>query len=372
MKVWVLTSSRADYGIYFPLLKRMKDDTFFDIKIIAFGTHLSQKFGYSLNGIISDGFEVYKHIEGLLKGDSRHDIALEMGHYTIQFAKLWDEFDGDIALVLGDRYEMFAAVTSSIPFQIPIAHIHGGETTLGAIDNIFRHTITMASKIHFTANSVFSERVTELVGQSKNIYTVGSLSLENMENITLYTKEEIFNLYKIDTTKPTILFTFHPETINDEKNEYFVEEIIGALEYLIGYFQIVITLPNADTQNIIVRDALQKFGVENIDNVVLIENFGSKGYFSCMKYASFVLGNSSSGIIESASLHKYNINLGDRQKGRLASKNTIHCAIDKKSIISTVKRVNKLGKYNDGNVYYQKDPSKKIIQILKNYMDGQQ
>ncbi len=365
MKVWILTSSRADYGIYFPLLQQMKADNFFDIKIIAFGTHLSQKFGYTLSNIISDGFEIHKEVSGLYFGDSRQDIAKEMAHYSMQFANLWNDFDGDIVFALGDRYEMFAAVTSSIPYQIPIAHIHGGETTLGAIDNIFRHAITLASKFHFTANEVFSERVSDLIGQSDNIFNVGSLSLENIENLPLFSKEEFFEKYKIDLSKPTILFTFHPETIQDEKNKNSIKEIIGALDYLKDNFQIVITLPNSDTQNMVVRNSLVTFGESN-NNVYLIENFGSKGYFSCMKYSCFVMGNSSSGVIESASLNKFNINLGDRQKGRLVSKNTIHCTIDKNQIISAVLRIKNSGNYTGENIYYQKTPSKKIIHVLKN------
>ena len=366
MKVWILSSSRADYGIYYPLLQKLKKDPFFDLKIIAFGSHLSDKFGNTINNIISDGFEVYKKINGLLLGDSKLAIAEEIAHYTFQFAKLWNEFDGDIVFALGDRYEMFAAVTSSIPFQIPIAHIHGGETTLGAIDNIFRHAITLSSKIHFTANSVFSAKVAALTGQRKNIYNVGSLSLENMEELTLYTKEEFWKEYMIDLSKPTILFTFHPETIHTERNEFFIKEIVEVLYYLKSSYQIVITLPNSDTQNLVVRNSLMEFG-NSFENVFLIENFGSKGYFTCMKYVSFVMGNSSSGIIESASFHKFNINLGDRQKGRLASSNTIHCVIDKKEIINTTHRIEKLGIYNGSNIYYKKNPSEKIIQVLKKF-----
>lgn len=369
MKVWILTSSRADYGIYYPLLQRLKEDPFFDIKIIAFGTHISHAFGYTVNNIISDGFEVFKMIEGLFIGDSRQAIAEEMAHYSWQFAKVWNEFDGDIVFALGDRYEMFAAVTSSIPYQIPIAHVHGGETTLGAIDNIFRHSITLASKLHFTANSVFSERVVGLIGQRDKIYNVGSLSLENIDNITLYNKEEFYKEFKIDLSNPTILFTFHPETIHDEKNKYYIQEIVNALNHLKNYYQIVITLPNSDTQNFVIRNSLVQFG-DNNENVMLIENFGTKGYFSCMKYAAFVMGNSSSGIIESASFKKYNINLGDRQKGRVTSNNTIHCAINEKTIINTVQSVEKLGEYHGENLYYQKNPSKQIVKVLKNYWNG--
>ncbi len=364
MKVWVLTSSRADYGIYYPLLRRIQSDSYFSLKIIAFGTHCSDKYGHTIDQIIADGFDVYRAFKCSLKGDSKQDIAESMAITTSQFATLWNEFDGDLAFALGDRFEMFAAVVASVPFMIPIAHIHGGETTLGAIDNIFRHSITLISSVHFTANDVFSERVIELTQDGKKVFNVGSLSLENIHELQLFSVEEFYSKYKIDLVKPTILMTFHPETLQVEKNKFYIKEIIEVLNLLIKDYQIVITLPNADTENLSVRESFESFGTRN-ENVYLIESFGSKGYFSCMKYCSFVLGNSSSGIIESASLKKFNINLGDRQKGRLSSANTIHCQIDRNEILDAVKHVENIGEYLGYNIYYKTEPSKAIVEILK-------
>ncbi len=364
MKVWVLTSSRADYGIYYPLLRRIQSDSYFTLQIIAFGTHCSDKYGNTLDQIISDGFDVFRTIDCSLKGDSKQDIAESMAITISKFAALWNEFDGDLVFALGDRFEMFAAVTASVPFLIPIAHIHGGETTLGAIDNIFRHSITLISSFHFTANEVFSKRVIELTQNDKNVYNIGSLSLENIHKLQLFNTDEFYAKYSIDLTKPTILMTFHPETVQVEKNKFYIKEIIEVLKKLILNYQIVITLPNADTENVVVRESLISFG-EQKDTVFLIESFGSKGYFSCMKYCSFVMGNSSSGIIESASLKKFNINLGDRQKGRLSSENTIHCQIDENEIMDAVRYVENIGEFVGENKFYKSEPSKTIIEIIK-------
>lgn len=365
MKVWVLTSSRADYGIYYPLLKRMHSDPFFKMKIIAFGTHSSKLHGYTLNKIIEDGFDVHCVSEFNLDGDTKKDIAESIGTTISKFANIWNQFDGDLVFALGDRFEMFAAVTASVPFKIPIAHIHGGETTLGAIDNIFRHSITLISSIHFTANDVYSKRVIELTQNDKNVYTIGSLSLENINELELYNIEAFYQIYNIDLKKSTILMTFHPETVQVKENKYFINEINEVLNKLIEMYQIVITLPNTDTDNLVVRESLIKFGGQVGSKVFLIENFGSKGYFSCMKYCSFMMGNTSSGIIESASLKKFNINLGDRQKGRLSSDNTIHCHINRKEILDAVKYIENIGDFEGENKYYKAEPSKTIIEILK-------
>jgi len=366
MKICVLTSSRADFGIYLPLLKALKADPYFELEIVAFGTHLSRFHGYTIDDIISNGFEVNFQISSLLLGDDPASIASSYSLTANKFGDFWSQFGYvyDWVFCLGDRFEMAAAVAAGIPFNIPFAHIHGGETTLGAIDNIYRHSITLASKIHFVAAEPFAIRVIQLNGLDTKCFVTGSLSLDNIKNINLL-DIETFNLrWGIDLSLPSILVTIHPETVAYEKNQIYASEVYKALIQITKDFQVIITMPNADTLGCVYRGMYDKLKLVSPCNVHLIENFGSQSYFTCMKHVAMVIGNSSSGIIEAASFNKYVINLGDRQKGRITNSNTINLPFDAEGIITKVKEV--AGKeYSGKNIYFKKQVVRRIIQLLK-------
>ncbi|HEY8928042.1 MAG TPA: UDP-N-acetylglucosamine 2-epimerase [Mucilaginibacter sp.] len=365
MRIGVLTSSRADFGIYLPLLKRLKADDAFALEIIAFGTHLSPYHGYTIDQIEAAGFEVKYKIESMLQADSSAAIATAMGLTTIKFADFWRDHTDDFDLVfcLGDRYEMFSAVMAGVPFQIPFAHLHGGETTLGAIDNVFRHSIALAAKYHFTATEDAAERVKQLTDGNYNVHYVGALSLDNLKDIELLSIEEFKQQWGIDLSKKTILTTFHPETVDYESNERYAGELVKTIQSLNGY-QVLITMPNADTAGSIIRKALT-VAFKNSDRVFLVENLGPKGYFSAMKHCTFLLGNTSSGIIEAASFGKYVINLGDRQKGRSAGSNVIHTSINANEIINAVHGVESSDAIGNRNIYFNGGATERIIAVLK-------
>ena len=369
MKIIVLTSSRADYGIYLPLLKKLHADPFFDLSLYVFGTHLSPLHGYTIDQIKKDSFHIKHQIESLVMGDSPEAIATSIGLTQTKFASIWakEKENSDLVFCLGDRYEMFAAVMASIPFSIPIAHIHGGETTLGAIDNIFRHALTLASSYHFTATEKSASRVKEIRGTETNVFNVGSLSLDNIDELTLLTPTQFYSTYKIDLAIPTILFTFHPETISFEKNKEYIKVITDALKKIPN--QIIVTMPNADTYGTIIRKELLDLA-DKQKTIFLIENFGIRDYFSCMKHCWFVMGNSSSGIIEAASFGKYVINLGDRQKGREQGKNVINCSIEQQSILNAIESVKKMPVLSTDNIYGSGHASEKIIHLLKTNYNG--
>ncbi len=367
MRIALLTSSRADYGIYKPLIIKILEDKHFYLKIIAFGTHLSYFHGYTFKEIEEDGFEIVEKVESLILGDSAEAISSAMASTIFKFSSLWGKLKSEIDLIicLGDRYEMFAAVAASIPFQIPVAHIHGGETTLGAIDNTFRHSITIMSNYHFVATEVFKEKVIALKGSSENVFYVGALSLDNLNSLKILDVESFYTKYKINLSIPTVLFTFHPETVTPEKNEFYIHELIEALQKLIEKYQIVITMPNADTESSKIRSYLISFAQRFPEKIFIMESLGSLGYFSCMKHCSFILGNSSSGIIEAASFAKYVINVGDRQKGRLAGSNVIHVPIEKEKILKVIDTLPLLPKLDTHNLYGDGRASEKIVSILK-------
>lgn len=365
MKIVLLTSSRADYGIYRSLLQQLHQDTFFELQIIAFGTHLSAFHGFTLNAIIADGFEVKYTIESMILGDSAEAVATAMAVTTMKFASLWATLqkETDLLICLGDRYEMFAAVSASIPFNIPVAHLYGGETTLGAIDNKFRHSITHMSQYHFTATAQYAQRVARLIGSEQGVYNVGSLSLDNLEHMKLLNIEKFKERYGIDMNHSTILVTFHPETVSATLNSHYADELTAALSKT--HHQIVITMPNADTMGNIVRSKLLAFAQNNANRIFTVENLGTVGYFSCMKLCRFLLGNTSSGIIEAASFGKYVINIGNRQKGRTCSDNVLHVPIAQNDLLMAIQQVENMAPFSGINIYRQENVSRKIIDILK-------
>lgn len=364
IKVAVLTSSRADYGIYQPLLRKMLADSAIDLHIIAFGTHTSHFHGYTLELIQNDGYVIDYAIDTLLAGDTEEAISTSIALTQMKFASIWAKEKNNYNLVfcLGDRFEMFAAVSAAVPFNIKIAHLHGGETTLGAIDNVFRHSISLFCQYHFTSTREYAKKVSEIIGSDNNIYNVGALSLDNLKDLSLFDKEEFFKVYGINLSQPTVLVTFHPETVATDKNIEYTDELIDALETL--GMQTVITMPNADTMGNLMRKKFEAFSKQN-ERVHCIENFGIKGYLSCIRHCAFLLGNTSSGIIEAASFAKYVINLGDRQKGRSRGPNVIDCNPSKNEIINSVNKVQSAPILDGSNIYWNGGASDKILNIIK-------
>ncbi|WP_264531350.1 UDP-N-acetylglucosamine 2-epimerase [Flavobacterium sp. N502540] len=367
MKIGVLTSSRADYGIYLPLLHKIKNDPFFEMDIIAFGTHLSRNHGYTLKDIEKDGYSCIHTISSLISNDDQEAIASSYGLTVLKFADFWENHNYDLVFCLGDRFEMSAAVQAGIPFGVKFAHVHGGETTLGAIDNIYRHQISLASILHFTATDVFSQRVQSLIDCSENIFTTGSLSLNNIENFDPINRKIFFEKFDIKDND-FILVTFHPETMSTRDNVKYAQEMKNALKEISKNKFIVITMPNADTQGSIYREAIEKLKEEASDRILLIENFGKANYFSAMYYAKVLLGNTSSGILEAASFNKYVVNVGDRQKGRAQSSNIINCDFEEKAIVSSVHKAIDLDSYKGENIYFKSDAVDKIIKIIKEFL----
>ena len=369
MNLGILTSSRADFGIYLPLLKALKNESYFSFEIICFGTHLSELHGYTKNEIISNNFKIDHEINTVISSDSPNGISSSIGITISKFADFWKKNNKkyDIVICLGDRYEMFAAVISGIPFQIKFAHIHGGETTLGAIDNIFRHSISLASSIHFVTNQYFKDRLNDLLENKNNVFVTGALGLDNIKNLKLFSKNEFLKKYSINLLNKTILVTYHPETVLFLKNKQYLNQLINIINDNSEY-QYIITMSNNDTTGNMIRKELFN-QLQNHKNVWLVESFGSKGYLTAMKYCCFLLGNTSSGIIEAASFGKYVINLGDRQKGRKHGSNVIHSNFQYEQIQKSIDLIKTLPEYSDGNIYGDGNSTKRILKILKNIND---
>ena len=370
MKIGVLTSSRADYGIYLPLLNELKTDSFFELEIIAFGTHLSDKHGFTLSDIIKDEYDTIHKISSLVDDDSEKGISISYGNTILEFSSFWSTQKFDLVFCLGDRFEMSAAVQASIPFGVKMAHLHGGETTLGAIDNIYRHQITLASKYHFVSTNDNMQKVKQLTGSPSFIYDVGSLSLSNIETFKPADRSVFFKNHGINEA-PYVLVTFHPETVSSKNNLEFAKEMKDALTIICKKINLIITMPNADTLGSIYRKELNKLKIRNPKKVLLIENFGKVNYFNAMFYSTLLVGNTSSGIIEAASFNKYVINVGDRQKGRAHGTNVFNTGFDSMKIIEIFNKVIKKKKIIMDNIYFKKHTARNIINVLKKtHYDG--
>lgn len=364
MKIGILTSSRADFGIYYPLVKELWNDKSFEVEIIAFGSHLKKEYGYTIEEIKKYGFKVKHKIETLTKNDGAIDISYTIGDAIMKFSRFWNENKFDLIFALGDRYEMFAAVTAASPFNIDIAHIHAGETTLGAIDNIYRHSISLMSKYLFVSTNEYKKRAEQIINLSNRVFNVGALSVDNLVKQELFSIPEFYKKFNVDLSKPSILSTFHPETISFDNNQEYIEELISAYNVLKDKYQIIITMPNPDTKGDMIREKLIDFS-KGLDNIKLIESFGMKGYLSCMKYCSMLIGNTSSGFVEAAFFPKWVINLGDRQKGRIITANILNTIISKKEILNAVSKIEQTKLPSNTNIYGDGTAARKIATKIK-------
>ena len=363
----IVTTSRADYGIYKPIINRIIDDANLDVRLLVTGMHLVPEFGSTINNIIDDGYPIGDSIEMLLASDTPEAISTSTGLGVIGFAKSYQNHRPDLLLVLGDRFEMHAAVLAALPFNIPTAHIHGGEITKGAIDDSLRFSITKLSHIHFVATEEYRQRVIQMGEDPWRVILSGAPGLDNINNIKLLTKQELEKKYNIELEEKPVLVTFHPVTKQYDKTEYYTDELLAAL-INIGN-PIIFTLPNADTSGRIIINKIKQF-VKSNNNAWMIDNLGTQAYFSFMSISAAMIGNSSSGIIEAPSFRLPVVNIGIRQEGRVKANNVIDVAHDRDSILKGYKQTISL-EFNNAindliNPYGSGNASEIIVDTLKN------
>lgn len=365
-KIGVLTSSRADYGIYKPLLECLSEDEEVELHLIVFGMHVLPEHGATLKQIKEDNFGQIHIINLLQKSDSAEAITYFYGSLISEFSKFWTAKSFDWVVALGDRFEMSAAVQSLIPYQIPLAHLHGGETTLGAIDNIYRHQISLAAKLHFTASEHFKEKLTSILGARNLIYNVGALSIDGIDDEKLPEWQSVREKFQIPEGD-FLLITFHPETATNKSIQDQVKAVEEALTELQQHYILVITATNADASGSYLATLWKELKIRYPEKIVLVESFGRLNYFAAVAKSTIVLGNSSSGILEVASFKKYVVNVGDRQKGRLQSDNIINVPFEASEIMNGVKIGVAKGSYKGSNVYKGLNTTKRIVTYLKKH-----
>ena len=331
--IGVVTVARSDYGIYLPLLRKIQTDAELRLFLYVSGMHLSPEFGLTIEAIESDGFAVGERVEMLLSSDTPEGIAKSMGLGSVGFAQAYARFRPDILLVLGDRFEMHAAVVASLPFNIPVAHIHGGESTEGLIDEPIRHSITKMSHLHFASTEFYARRIIQMGESPWRTVVSGAPSLDNLQQMRLLDAQEIREQHGIVLGETTLLVTFHPVTLDYENTEMYVQELLAALEKT--GFSVIITYPNADTQGRLIIEMIREF-TSRIERSQVVVNLGTKAYFSLMNQVTAMVGNSSSGIIEAASVRLPVVNIGNRQRGRVHGKNVIDVGYSRTEILDGI------------------------------------
>lgn len=365
-KLAVVTAGRSDYGIYIPLLRKIITDPELELYLLVTGIHLDPEYGSTYQLIETDGFRIFSKIPMHPESDSPYSIADAIGRGIQGFAGLFETFTPDVLIVLGDRFEMYAAVCAALPFKIPVAHIHGGECTYGAIDDALRHSMTKLSHLHFVSTAQYAARVHQMGEDQWRITVSGAPSLDNLKQIDLLDKKALEDRLGFSLPPGLLLCTFHPVTLEYQDTAYHIAELLAAL-HASGH-PVLFTLPNNDTAGKTILIAIKEY-VQTHGHAYLVQNCGTQVYFSLMAYCQAMIGNSSSGIIEAASFEMPVVNIGTRQEGRFQACNVVNTGYSRAEILKGIAQVTIPGikatfqclvnPYGDGNA------AQRILSILK-------
>ena len=334
-RIGIVTVGRSDYGIYRPVLDAIRADPALELGLYVSGTHLSPAFEMTVREIEADEYPIVERIEMLVSSDTPSGIAMSMGLGTMGFARAFARNPPDILVILGDRFEMHAAAAAAVPFCLPIAHIHGGEITEGAFDNALRHSLTKLSHLHFASTELAARRIIAMGESPERVVVSGAPSLDNLGSFEPFDRSELHRHFGFQSEGPFLLVTYHPVTLEHKQTGGQIEELLAALEH-IG-LPSAFTRPNADTARHVINEAIDDFASAHA-NAVVLDNLGTRAYFSAMAEADAMVGNSSSGIIEAASLGLPVVNVGTRQAGRERSANTIDVSYNRSAIQDGIQR----------------------------------
>ncbi|MFX4263254.1 UDP-N-acetylglucosamine 2-epimerase [Pelotomaculum propionicicum] len=329
-KISILTATRAEYGLLKPIIQKLIEVPEFDVRVVVTGAHLSSEFGLTYKEIELDDIAIDEKIEILLSADTPSAISKSMGLAMISFADYFDRIKPDMLIVLGDRYETLAVCIVAMNQRIPIAHLYGGESSEGLIDECIRHSITKMSYLHFTSTEKYRKRVIQLGEDPSRVFDVGAIGVENTKKLRLLEKLELAKSIDFEINKPYAVVTFHPVTLEKESSR---EQMIQLLEAIDSHKELnyIFTKANSDTDGRIINYCIEQY-VSSNSNCIAVTSLGVNRYLSAIKYCAFAIGNSSSGIIEVPSFKKPTINIGDRQKGRIQAKSIINCKPDSEQI----------------------------------------
>jgi GDP/UDP-N,N'-diacetylbacillosamine 2-epimerase (hydrolysing) len=372
-KICIITGTRAEFGLLRLLMQEVQDAPECDLQIVATGMHLSPEYGLTYKEIEQSGFKIDYKVDMQLSSDSATSITKSIGMGTIGFAEAYEHLQPDLVVVLGDRFELIAAVTAALIALIPVAHLHGGETTEGAFDEAIRHSITKMSHLHFVAAPEYARRVIQLGEHPERVFLVGGLGVDVIRQIKLLTREELEESLDFKFGRKNLLVTFHPVTLSGKSSASEMADLLEALDQLQDT-HLIFTMPNADTGGQELAAMVKEF-VKNRPHTRAFQSLGHVRYLSCMQFVDGVIGNSSSGLAEAPSMGVGTINIGDRQKGRLSTDSIIHCASNFEGIHNALEQLYdpafKALLSNAVNPYGSGGASHKIAEVIKNYpLDG--
>lgn len=355
-KICIITGTRAEYGLMRWVMQGIKDDSELTLQVIATGMHLSPEFGLTYQAIEQDGFQIDRKVEMLTSSDTPVGIAKSMGLGLIGFADALNELRPDLIVVLGDRFEIFSAVSAALVARIPVAHLHGGEATEGLIDEAIRHSITKMSHLHFVAAEAYRQRVIQLGEQPDRVFLVGGLGIDNIKRLQLLDRAALETSLDFKLGPKNLLITFHPVTLETATAANQMEELLAALATLHDT-QLIFTLPNADTDGRTLIKRVEQFVAQH-PNARAYTSLGQLRYLSCIAQVDGVVGNSSSGLAEVPTFKKGTINIGDRQRGRLQAASVINCEPSRNSIAAALEQL------------YSTDFQASLRQVINPYGEG--
>lgn len=336
-KICIVTGTRAEYGLFYWILKGLQNNPDVELQIVTTGMHLSPEFGLTYQQIEQDGFQITDKIDMLLSGDSPAAIAKSLGLGIIGMADCFRRIQPDLLVVLGDRYETFAAAQAAMVLQIPIAHLHGGEVTEGAIDEAIRHSITKMSQYHFVASEVYRKRVIQLGENPTHVFNVGAPGLDHVFKLNLLSKEELEQELELPLKQPTFLITYHPVTLASSDTEKNITAFLQALDQF-SDATLIFTCANSDTNGRIINQKMEEYAKKYPNRAKLFSSLGQLRYLSTIKHCDAVIGNSSSGLTEVPIFKKPTVNIGPRQDGRLKASSIIDCGETRKEITKAIQK----------------------------------
>ncbi len=366
-KICIITGTRAEYGLLKPLIQKVHESETSDLQLAVTGMHLSPEFGLTYQEIEKDGYPVTAKIEMLLSSDTPAGITKSMGVAMIGFADFFETHKPDIAVILGDRYEMLAAAAAAMAAAVPIAHIHGGELTEGIIDEAICHSITKMSHLHFTSTEEYRRRVIQLGEQPQMVYNVGAPGIENIKKIKLLDKQSLEKELGFSLSDVTVLVTYHPVSLENMSTEVQFQNILDVLDEH-KEITVIFTKANSDINGRIINQMIDEFVNRNRDRCAGYVSLGQLKYLSTLQFCRAVLGNSSSGIIEVPSFGIPTVNIGDRQRRRLHAKSVIDCGNEKEQVEAALVKALSAeflsGIAGEKNPYEGKQTADKIYRII--------
>ena len=367
-KICVVTGTRAEYGLLRWLMEGIRESEQLELQVIATGMHLSPEFGSTYREIEANGFRIDRRVEMLLSADTPSSISKSMGIAMIGFADALEQLKPNLVLLLGDRYEIFAAASAAMIARIHIAHLHGGETTEGAFDEAIRHSITKMAHLHFVAAEEYRKRVIQLGEHPDLVFLVGGLGIDNIMRLPLLNRQELEQALDFQLGNRNLLITFHPVTLEKETSAPQMQELLKALASQQDT-HFIFTMPNADTDGRVLFKMIEDFVKEQPETRKAFTSLGQLRYLSCLSHVNAVVGNSSSGLAEAPSLRIGTINIGDRQRGRLKAKSVIDCEPNQQSIQKAFERLYSIAFQEQlasvQNPYGESGAGEKIVKMLE-------